>query len=137
MEENQNQQQQYDEEEQEDNELIKGERIEGSADLVRYVSEPSKFVASKYHKYLSKELAIGQIKDSTDIERITGTFKLITLFSFLGLDEIADVYHAELQAKINSMRALDGFERRMQTTITSNINKNVTGLQPEKKGILG
>ena len=127
--------QRYEDEEDSDIMEERGPRVEDIVGLAKYHSSPTKLDHSNYHKFLSKELAIGNLENREDVRLVQRKFNLITLFTFLNLPEIAKIYHAEMLVKVNGMRSIKGFERLAQTTISHSISKTVN--QPERKGLLG
>ena len=110
-------------------------RIQDSVELVKFLIDPTKIQDSPYHLLIPKELAVGQLKRE-DIYIIELDFALISEFIHMDVPEMALVYHAEMLARVNALRAVEGFERRQESTFTQILKKE--GVDSDKKnGLLG
>lgn len=109
-------------------------RVSDSMEFNKYLVDPLCISDSPYHSFVTKDLAVSKLSRE-DVELINWDFRLIDLFIFLGVPEMARVYHAEMLARINALRSIDGFERIQQSTVTQILRKHVE--EERRKGLLG
>jgi hypothetical protein len=96
------------------------EPIELSAFMVQHTP----FTNSKYHKWLTKELATSNIRRE-DMLTLRMDERLIAYSEYLDLPEMAKDYHFDVEWFLQTSRSIDGFERKQQSTLTQNIRKSV------------
>lgn len=111
-----------------------GARASDSFEFNAMVLNPIAIKKSIYHQMVTKDLAVSKLTRE-DISIVEQELSLITQFLNNEMYEMADVYHSEMIGRITGFRSIGGFERIQQTTVKTELNKNVT-TGPAKPGIL-
>lgn len=91
-------------------------RADTSPELILALTLPT--VDKTYSKFVSRDLAVGNLPTLEHVGLVRKYISLINDFLFLGLNNIANIYNADLKALLNAIRSYKGFERKQQTTLT-------------------
>lgn len=89
----------------------------------------------KYHQLLTQDLKISNITVE-DVKILRLWFSLIDHLKFMGLDEIVEVYHAELEAFLALKCSVSGFERMALISTLSKVFKETKNSESQRKGLL-
>lgn len=89
------------------------QRIETPSDMAKYIITPTNPDKTKneYHKYITKDIPISLLSQ-TDIKILQMTYDLVCAFEFVGLKDMAQIYHGDMSLFVNAHRAVGGFERQ-------------------------
>lgn len=110
-----------------------GARASDSYEFNAMVLNPIAIKNSVYHQMVSKDLAVSKLTRD-DVAIIEQELSLITQFLNNEMYELADVYHSEMLGRTTTFRSIDGFERKQQNTLKTELNKSVTTSGPVKPG---
>ena len=87
--------------------------------------EPSKVLSDHpYHSRLTKEFNLSFI-EKDEVRVMEKYQRLIDLFLHDGLNELADVFHAEMMGRLNFFRSVDGFQQRVFRTQVTHATKEI------------
>ena len=79
-------------------------------------------IEDKYHLKLVKEMMLSQI-DKTEVPIIRRYIGLIFQFAYDGVDEMADILHAEMMGRLMVYRSVNGFQQIVLGKTTQEIHR--------------